>query len=381
MIRKPNRVENKILLITILLILSLFSLNHEIFYSETRDALSEPSKYINSVSKSCGIESSLPQKTYNGGLQISYIDVGQGDSIFIELPNGETILIDAGNPEDGQHVAQYIRDNGAEKLDYVIATHPHADHIGGLAEVIDAFTVENIYMPKATHTTASYEDLLQTIQAKGLKIETAKAGKKLFDDGRLQAEFLAPNSDSYSNLNNYSAVLMLTYGNNKFLFMGDAEAESEKEMLYAGFDLSADVLKVGHHGGSASTTDDFLEAVSPSVAVISVGADNSYGNPHADVLASLSERGADIWRTDEKGTVVVTSDGATVTLDQIFTSIQPGAPPDMGHQDVTVYITKSGTKYHRAGCRYLSKSSMPVSLETLDTEKYSPCSICKPPPK
>lgn len=343
----------------------------------------------------CSSCSSTPPE---GDLQISYLDVGQGDCSFLLLPDGTTILIDAGNPENGQEIIQYIQDTGTDTLDYVIATHPHADHIGGMAEVIRAFEVKNVYMPKKSHTSETFENLLNTIEEKGLTIRTAGSGKVLFDDGTLKAEFLAPIGDSYANLNNASAVLMLTYRSNRFLFMGDAEGEVEEKILEGGADISADVLKVGHHGSDTSSTRSFLEAVNPSVGVISVGENNSYGHPDPLTLDTLEDLGVKIWRTDEKGTIVVTSDGETITVRntdlpprQNTSSAQTKAtqpqeedttaPTREDPQSITVYITKTGEKYHRDGCRFLRESKIPVLLEELDTEKYTPCAVCNPPAK
>lgn len=338
-----------------------------------------------------------PMEEEKSTLQITYLDVGQGDCTFILLPNGETMLIDAGNQGDGQSIIRYIQDQDVTVLDYIIATHPHTDHIGGMAEVIRAFDVKNVYMPKRSHTIETFENLLDTIAEKDLTIQTAKAGKVLFDEGSLKAEFLAPVGEGYSNLNNYSAVLKLTYHNKHFLFMGDAEQEVESELLESGQDLSADVLKVGHHGSDTSSSKGFLEAVCPSFAVISVGTGNSYGHPDPVTLSALQEIGADIWRTDEKGTVIVICDGENITVQSIGTSAQPNAPPTdeteeteeqettkaelsaEDQQGETVYITNTGTKYHRDGCRFLSKSKIAVLLEQIDMEKYAPCSVCNPP--
>lgn len=338
-------------------------------------------------------ETPPPVEEEKSTLQITYLDVGQGDCTFIQLPNGETMLIDAGNHKDGQSIIQYIQSQDTEVLDYVIATHPHADHIGGMAEVIRAFDVKNVYMPKRSHTSETFENLLDTIAEKNLTIQAAKTGKVLFDEDHLKAEFLAPVGDSYSNLNNYSAVLKLTYQDKRFLFMGDAEQEVENELLESGADLSADVLKVGHHGSDTSSSKEFLEVVRPSIAVISVGAGNSYGHPDAVTLTTLQELQADIWRTDEKGTVIVICNGENITVQNIDTLAQPNAPPtdtaeeaeeqqtteSKAVQSETVYITKTGTKYHRDGCRFLSKSKIAVLLEEIDMEKYTPCSVCNPP--
>lgn len=331
--------------------------------------------------------SSESQTLYDDNLVISYLDVGQGDSTFIILPNGETLLIDAGNANNSSDIIQYIKDSGQDTLDYVVATHPHADHIGGMSEVIDAFNVKKIYMPKASHTSVTFEHLLNTVSKKGLKVQTAKAGEMIFNYGDLKAMFLAPNSDNYTDLNNYSAVVMLTYKDTHFLFMGDAESESEEEILSAGFDISADVLKVGHHGSGSSTTQDFLKKVNPSVAVISVGINNSYGHPDDNVLERLNKSHIDIRRTDESGTIVITCDGSDIKLNtkvvkQQTTSQSESISSDnteIDNQNLTVYITNTGSKYHRAECRYLKGSKIPVLLSELDTDKYSPCKICNPP--
>lgn len=324
-----------------------------------------------------------------GTLEISYLDVGQGDSIFIQLPNDESILIDAGNSENGTDIIQYIKDRGEDTLDYVIATHPHADHIGGMAEVINAFEVQNVYMPKAVHTSKTYENLLDIIAEKGLRIQTAKAGKVMIDSGDIKAEFLAPNSDSYADLNNYSAVLLLTYNKNRFLFMGDAESESEAEILSSGVNVSADVLKVGHHGSDTSSSQRFIKAVQPKYAVISVGSGNSYGHPDDAALDILRSSQAEIWRTDKKGTITVISNGEILSASRrISSEYLTNAPPatesaketdlPKDNQYVTVYITRTGKKYHRDGCKYLSNGKIPVDLNELDLEKYTPCSVCKP---
>ena len=249
--------------------------------------------------------------TFSGDtLRVNYIDVGQGDSIFIQLPNNETMLIDAGEAYKSDSVINYLNNQGIAKIDYVVGTHPHTDHIGGLEEVINTFDVGSIYMPKATSTSKTYEDLLTTISNKGLKVKTAKSGGVVLDEDNLKLEFIAPNSDSYSNLNNYSAVLKLTYLDNTFLFMGDAETLSEDEITS---DVNADVIKVGHHGSDSSSSIEFVKRVSPEYAIIMVGEGNSYNHPYQSIIERYESVGAKVLRTDLDGNIICDSDGVDVT--------------------------------------------------------------------
>lgn len=249
--------------------------------------------------------------TFSGDtLRVNYIDVGQGDSIFIQLPNKETMLIDAGEAYEVDNVIKYLNNLGITKIDYAVGTHPHTDHIGGLEEVINTFDIGSIYMPRANSTSKTYEDLLTTISNKGLKIKTAKSGVVVLDDDNLKLEFIAPNSDSYSELNNYSAVLKLTYLDNTFLFMGDAETLSEDEITY---DVDADVIKVGHHGSDSSSGIEFVKKVSPEYAIIMVGEGNSYNHPYQSIIDRYESVGAKVLRTDLDGNIVCDSDGVDVT--------------------------------------------------------------------
>ncbi|MBO4954500.1 MAG: MBL fold metallo-hydrolase [Clostridia bacterium] len=258
-------------------------------------------------------EEPVPDRA-EGTLMVEFLDVEQGDSALIHLPNGETMLIDAGERDQGEHVVATLQEQGITRLDYVIGTHPHTDHIGGLQEVIESFDIGEIYMPKKLHTTKTFENLLLAIRDKGLSVTSAKAGVTVLEDEGVFATFVAPQDTDYEELNDYSAVLRLTFGETSFLFTGDAEAVSEHEMLNSGQSLSADVLKVGHHGSTTSNTVAFLKAVSPTHAVISCGAGNDYGHPHKQILKRLSALKATVWRTDEQGKITVTSDGTTLTV-------------------------------------------------------------------
>ena len=261
-----------------------------------------------------GFTSSEEDKTFvasENKLIAHFIDVGQGDSSFIELPNGDTMLIDAGTASYGDDIIEYIESLGYQDIDYVVATHPHADHIGGMAEVIDAFDIETVYMPRAVSTSKTYENLLETIQDKGLSIKTGRVGVEVLNTDDLDIVMVAPNSEEYSNLNDYSIVLKITYGDTSFLYTGDAE-DSLEEITG---DIDSDVLKVGHHGSDTSTTREFLAKVNPSYAVISVGEGNSYGHPALSTIELLEGYTSNIYRTDLNGTVVISSDGVNINVD------------------------------------------------------------------
>ncbi len=244
-------------------------------------------------------------------LSVHYLDVGQGDSEFIELPNGENILIDAGEAEYGDTVSKYISSLGYSEINYLIGTHPHADHIGGLSTVINNFKIDSIYMPKAVTTTTIYENLLDTIANKGLSINTGKSGVSLIDTADLSVNMIAPNSSVYDDLNQYSIVLMIRYKNNKFLFMGDAGTVSEGEITS---DVSANVIKVGHHGSSTASSASFVKKVSPEYAIIEVGVNNTYNLPKETIIKRWESVGAKVLRTDELGNITIISDGNNIEV-------------------------------------------------------------------
>lgn len=248
-------------------------------------------------------------------LEVHYIDVGQGESILVKLPNSQTLLIDAGGNSVADKVVQYLKSQDITKLDHLVGTHPHEDHIGGLDVVIDSFTIGKVYLPRVSHNTKSFEDLLLAIKGKGLKVTEAKSGVEIDIGEEAEAIFVAPNNSNYQNLNDYSGVIRLTYGKTSFLFTGDAEKKSEEEILLKyQTQLKSNVLNVGHHGSITSTSQPFLDGVSPEYAIISLGKDNTYGHPHEEIIERLEAKGIQYFRTDLEGTIIATSTGQEISF-------------------------------------------------------------------
>lgn len=248
----------------------------------------------------------------NDIVEVHFIDVGQGDSILIEADNS-AMLIDAGENNKGSVVVDYLKSQEIKELYYLIGTHPHSDHIGGLDTVLNSFPVKKLIMPEISHTTETFEDVLDAAAKNELTITKPVVGT-IYHLGPATFTILAPNSSSYEELNDYSIVLKLTYGDTSFLFTGDAGVASEEEMLANGIDLSADVIKIGHHGSVTSSSKEFLDAVNPAYAMICVGKENEYGHPQSETLKALMDRGIKIYRTDAQGTVVFTSDGKNISV-------------------------------------------------------------------
>lgn len=250
--------------------------------------------------------------TNNDLLKVHYLDVGQGDSIFVELPNNETMLIDAAESYQSENIINYLKNLNYQKIDYVIGTHPHTDHIGGLKDIINTFEIGKIFMPKVVSTTKTYESLLMAIKDKNLKINTAKAGTSIIDTDALKINILAPNNSIYTELNNYSVVTKITYGTTKFLFMGDAEKLSENEIKE---NVTADVIKIGHHGSSTSSSIDFIKKVNAKYGIISVGLNNKYNLPKEETITNWENSGTKIYLTSTNGTIRASSDGTNIKIE------------------------------------------------------------------
>ena len=250
-----------------------------------------------------------------GIVVVTFIDVGQGDSTLIQTENG-AMLIDGGLVGTYEHILSILRQSGISHLDYVVATHPHADHIGGLVPLIgddNGIGIGTVLMPNVSHTTRTYENFLAALIDNEINVLEPYPGKIIELDDVIFT-VIAPNSSDHSNLNNHSIVLIMDHGFNSFMFTADAEKESEYEILAAFDDISVDVLGVGHHGSRTSSTAAFLDAVSPRYAVISAGLNNTYSHPHGVVLERLKERDIEIFITFELGDIVMVSDGTTIEM-------------------------------------------------------------------
>lgn len=268
-------------------------------------------------------------------LKVHFIDVGQGDATLIQQINQDNtynMLIDAGNNGDGGYLVEYLKDQGVKTLDYIIGTHPHSDHIGGLDDVIKGFQVGAIIMPKVIANTRTFEEVMEAVSDKGLSITSPVPGTS-YPLGEAEFTILAPNSDDYASLNDYSIANRIVFGSNSFIFTGDAEALSEEEILnnFNKRDLASDVFKLAHHGSSTSNTEDFLEAINPSYGIISCGQDNSYGHPHREIMAQLKARNILVFRTDLHGTIVINSDGKDISIE---TELDTGV--NLGFQEVVI---------------------------------------------
>ena len=248
----------------------------------------------------------------NSNFEVHFIDVGQADSALIEC-DGETMMIDGGNVADSNVVAAYLKKEDVTELNYVVCSHAHEDHVGGLSGALSVTKADNIYAPKTETNTKAYKNFKKKAEEQNVEIKHPNIGDEI-QLGSSSVEFLGPVDENGKDLNSTSIVLKITYGNTSFLFTGDAESDEEEEILNSGADLKSTVLKVGHHGSRTSTSYPFLREVMPQYAVISVEKGNSYGHPNEETLSKLSDAGVEVYRTDESGDIVMTSDGNNISI-------------------------------------------------------------------
>lgn len=325
----------------------------------------------------CALPADTAAPVSGEGLTVSFIDVGQADCALLEC-DGEFMLIDGGNRDDGQLVVSYLEQQGVETLSAVVCTHAHEDHVGGLPSVLAVYPTQAVYAPTRTYASKVFDDFVYYTDQQGLEI-TIPAPGDTWTLGQASVTVLGP-VKSYAETNDTSIVLRVSYGETDFLFTGDMETTAENDMLdYWGGRISwkADVLKVGHHGSNTSTGYRFLNEVAPDYAVISVGKDNSYGHPHEEPLSRLNQAGVTIFRTDELGTVIARSDGAAVSLTWDNQSANPenaeSAEPVRFIGNVNSHI------FHSPDCRNLPAEKNRTVFDTYEEAVeagYTPCGSC-----
>ena len=255
---------------------------------------------------------------YKNKMIVHYIDVGQGDCILIQV-NNKNLLIDSGPSSNRKDLLNYLEKLNIKKFDYIIATHPHEDHIGNMDTIIKRYDIGSFYSPKVITSSTTFENMISALVDKNLKINVLKKGVKGIDLGKnTEIEVFSPLENiSSDNLNDYSPIIKITFFNNSFLFTGDAEISTEDTVLSQNNNLNCDILKVGHHGSSTSTSTDFLISTNPSVAIISVGKNNSYGHPTSETLSLLNSYNIRTIRTDINGTVIAISDGKNINISTV----------------------------------------------------------------
>lgn len=355
-------------------------------------------------------------------MEVHFIDVGQGDATLIKC--GEhSMLIDTADDSKGTAIQNYLQKQNVEKLDYLVLTHPDADHIGGAPVVITKFNIDKVFVSNFEKDNKTYQKLIQALDNKRLKYETPEVGSQ-YALGTAVITILAPNK-KYDNPNDASIALIVQNGNNKFLFTGDAGEDAENDILSNDFDISADVYQVGHHGSKSSSSRDFIKAVNPTYAVISCAENNSYGHPHAETLNTLRVYGIKVYRTDEEGTIVATSDGKNITFNvpasetwkageptgssssQSQTQTQVKAPTVQQSQsqtqtqneettpvieepkqevsapttEITYVLNTKTKKFHKPSCGSLPTTNRKDTSESRDSviaSGYVPCKKCNP---
>lgn len=353
-------------------------------------------------------------------LEVHFIDVGQGDATLIKCGDA-AMLIDAGENDKGILVQNYIRKQGVKSLDYLIVTHSNSDHCGGADVIISKYDIDTIIMPNYATDTATYRDVIQAMDYKGYEITSPEVGDS-YGLGDAKFTIIAPNKEDYGDAeNNYSVGIVLEHGSRKFVFTGDAEEEAEADIVGNGINISADVLKIGHHGSRTSSTEEFIRAVNPEYAVISCGKDNEYGHPHAATLNTLRSMGIKLFRTDEQGSLIASSDGEKIIWNAAPSDTWKAGEPAQASaganeketgmtgnkaeesqprkeestsavieteqegsqegQAITYILNIKSKKFHVPTCNSLpttNRSDSALSRDEIIEQGYSPCKRCNP---
>lgn len=377
-------------------------------------------------------------------LKAYYLDVGQGDSEALQLPDGKWMLVDAGDADHGSTVVDFLKNQGVERIDYLVATHPHADHIGGMVDVLSSFDVGELWLPDASTDTETFNSFLDAVEKRDVTTKEAKRGEVIVPaSSGYEVTVLGPADGTQSDdMNDYSAVIKVTYGDTSLLLTGDATAQE----IVDDSPGHVDVLKAAHHGSETGTTTAVLDAITPTYVIMSYEEGNSYGHPDQSVLDAISSAGCTAYSTAANGNVTATSNGQTVSVtkshDGTITAgvsaaerqrqadeakakaeeeakakaaaeekarleaeakaqaearakaeaeaaaqaeaqrkqqeaeAAAAAAQQQQQQAETVYVTRTGKKYHRYGCQYLRKSCIPISLDDAINQGYTPCSKC-----
>ena len=325
-----------------------------------------------------GIETTQPSAEEN--FQMHFIDVGQALSVLVEC-DGQFMLYDGGNVDDGSLVVSYLQNQGVEELQYVFCSHAHEDHVGGLAAALAYFPANHVYSPVTEASTKCFQNFIKYTQQQGLQVEVPAVGT-VWQLGSATVQLLGP-IKQYNDTNDTSLVLRIDYGSTSFLLTGDMESDAERDLVESGANLKADVLQVGHHGSSTSSSYIFMNAVLPEMGIISCGANNKYGHPHEETLSILRDAGVDTYRTDLLGTITIGSDGSnyTVSSEHYATDaeLNPTDPATSSTAQQAYIGNVNSKKFHLPTCLNLPAEKNQILFSSYDeaiAAGYEPCATC-----